>query len=339
MHVFVTGATGFIGYHTVLALAAAGHSVRLGVRNAEKMRQLYANSGIDVSDYAVGEITDAVSIDRALQDCNAVVHTAAMVSLDPGDEQRMRHTNLTGTQRVIGGAVERGIRSIVHVSSIVALFNPRVPRIHEALPVATPASAYARSKVECDQYVRGLIEAGANILLTYPSAVVGPDDPAMSEGNHGLAYFFNNTFIHTTTGMQFIDVRELASVQTRLLEQQKSGYYLVSGHYLPYRELGALMESITGRKLRKVAAPRLLLRALGHIVDFIDGHITTLDTPLTLEAVTYAADWVYADDSKVRGELDLEYRSLRETLTDTVAWLAAVGQIDRQWADDLQRRD
>ena len=68
MHVFVTGATGFIGLHTVLALLRAGYRVRLDVRNAEKMQALYSRRGIAADDFAVGEITDKVSIDRALAD-------------------------------------------------------------------------------------------------------------------------------------------------------------------------------------------------------------------------------------------------------------------------------
>ena len=164
MHVFVTGATGFVGYHTVLALTRAGHSVRLGIRNAEKMHQLYANSGIHVSNYAIGEITDAVSTERALDDCNAVVHTAAMVSLDPADEERMRHTNLTGTKLVVGGAAERGIRSILHVSSIAALFDPAADSITEQQALASPGYAYAKSKVECDEYVRSLVRPGFSLF-------------------------------------------------------------------------------------------------------------------------------------------------------------------------------
>ena len=335
MHVFVTGGTGFVGYHTVRALTQAGHTVRLGIRNAEKMQSLYRDSGIDITDFAVGEITDAVSVEQALEGCDAVVHTAAMVSLDPADEERMRYTNLTGTRLVIGGAVERGIRSIVHVSSIAALFDPELDRLTEETPLASPHSAYGLSKMECDLYVRDLIDKGANVAITYPAGVIGPDDPAMSEGNQGLAYFFNMAFMHTTTGMQLIDVRELARIQTGLLEKSACGPYLVAGHYLPYRELGKLLEEVTGCKLLKLPAPRPLLEVLGAAVDLIDEHITRLDTPLTREAVGYATRWVTADDSKVRKELGIDYRPLRETLADTLRWMAASGHIDKKWAASL----
>lgn len=334
MHVFVTGATGFIGFHTVLALHAAGHTVRLGVRSPDKMRKLYAGTGVDISDYAVGEITDAEAIDKALENCDAVVHTAAMVSLDANKEDIMRRTNFTGTRLVIGGAVSKGIKSIVYVSSIAALFDPRAKTITEETPLVEPRSAYMKSKRECEEFVRGLMDKGASIAITYPTAVIGPNDPAMSEGNQGTSFFFKLCFVNTATGQQIIDVRELANAHVKLLEQQKSGRFMVSGHYLPWRELGLLLDRVTGKKLLKLTLPVWVLRLAGTLVDLI-GKVYKIDTPLTREAVTFATEWVYADDSKVRRELGITYRPLEDTMRDTIKWLAEEKHIPAKWAENI----
>lgn len=335
MYVFVTGATGFIGFHTVRALLSAGHKVRLGVRNTKKMAALYEPFGIDTSDHVVGGITDEDAIQRGLEGCDAVVHTAAMVSLDANKADLVYETNVRGTELVIGGAVERGFKSIVHVSSVTALYDPGASVLNEDVPVATGAtSGYGRSKAQSERYVRELIEEGASIAITYPCTVLGPDDPAMSEGSQGLAIFFNQAFVLTTTGMQIIDVRDLANIHVMLLEQQLTGPYMVGGHYRSWAELGHILDRVTGRRMRKVPAPGWLLRKLGSGVD-LAGKFVSLETPMTLEGITYATRWVYVDDRKVRESLDYSYRPLEETLADTIGWLADHGHIDDYWSAKL----
>ena len=39
----ITGGTGFIGYHTTLALLEAGHEVSLLVRSVDKMLKMYGD--------------------------------------------------------------------------------------------------------------------------------------------------------------------------------------------------------------------------------------------------------------------------------------------------------
>lgn len=334
MHVFVTGATGFIGFHTVLALLEAGHSVRLGVRNVAKMKALYESAGVDITDFAEGEITDKAAIDAALEGCDAVIHTAAMVSLDASKAEQMYHTNVTGTRLVIGGAVEQGIRAIVHVSSAAAVYDPYATVVDESLPLAEQRSAYGRSKADSEKYVRGLNAEGANIAITYPGSVLGPDDPAMSEGNQGLAIFFNQTFVKTSSGMQIIDVRDLARIHAALLEGQKSGPYLVGGHFRSWDELGQTLDQVTGSSLNKLPMPGWLLRLMGAGVDLVS-EVWPLDTQFTGEAAKYATQWVYVDDRKVREELEMDYRPLESTLTDTVRWLAGAGHIESYWSRKL----
>ncbi|MEH6581758.1 MAG: SDR family NAD(P)-dependent oxidoreductase [Halioglobus sp.] len=336
MHVFVTGATGFIGFHTVLALLEAGHTVRLGVRNLEKMNALYEAHGIEITDYALGEITDKKAVDAALQGCDAVVHTAAMVSLDANLAEQMYHTNVTGTKLVIGGAVEQGIESIVHVSSAAAVFDRFAPVVDESLPLAEQTSAYGRSKSDSEKFVRGLISEGARVAITYPSSVLGPQDPAMSEGNQGIAIFFNQTFVKTSSGMQIIDVRDLARVHVALLEDQSSGSYLVSGHFRSWDELGDTLDRVTGRTLRKFKIPGWMLRGLGAAVDFSSKYIS-FDTLFTGEAAMYGTQWVYVDDRKVREALAIRYLPLETTLADTIRWLADAGHIEAYWAERLDK--
>lgn len=335
MHVFVTGATGFLGFHVVVTLLKAGHTVRLGIRNPEKMHALYKAYGITITDYAIGEITDKESIDKALDGCDAVIHTAAMVSMDPKQEELMYRTNLLGTQYVIGGAVEKGIKSIIYVSSLAALMDRKAKVINESSPLTTPFNGYSRSKIDCDLYVRALINKGADIAITYPAAIIGPDDPAMSEGNEGLALFFKLCVVHTTSGQQIIDVRELANAHVKLMENQKTGLYVISGHYLPWRQYSKAINLAIHQQVRTLYTPRWLLRLAGNLIDTI-GKLYPHNFPLTRDAVTFATEWVYADDTKIRNELNLHYRPVSDTFRDTAKWLVKERHINKRWADKIQ---
>lgn len=335
MHVFVTGATGFVGFHTVKALLAAGHSVHLGVRNAEKMQQLYGRHGIEIKHYTVGQITDRVSVGAALDECDAVVHTAALVSNKLVDVDRMHQVNVLGTQCVIGGAVERGIKAIVYISSAVVLWNPSLSRIDESTPIALATTAYARTKVEAEQYVEELCNKGAKITLIYPPGIIGPDDPGLSESNEALQFLIKKFHVDTGGGLQLIDVRELAAAIVQLLEQRKSGRYLISGHHVTWRNLGNLLADAVSQPIRRVPIPAPILRGMGAIVETLN-KIVPLNVPMSRESTALATRWVVNDDSKVHKELGIEYRPLHETLKDVVSWLVKEGHLDPKWIANMR---
>ena len=79
MRIMITGGTGFIGFHSATTLLDEGHEVSLLVRSEEKMRGLY---GDRITDFVVGDVTDEVKVRQALHNCDGVIHTAAMVSID-----------------------------------------------------------------------------------------------------------------------------------------------------------------------------------------------------------------------------------------------------------------
>src|SRR5438034_9677911 len=117
MRVLVTGGTGFVGSHTAAALSARGYDIRLLVRSPEKVAPVLGALGLAAPDVVAGDVTDAASVRAAVEGCDAVVHTAALVSLRRGDEERLHAVNVGGTGTVIDAALDVGADPVVHVSS------------------------------------------------------------------------------------------------------------------------------------------------------------------------------------------------------------------------------
>lgn len=337
MRVMITGATGFIGYHTAQALMSAGHQVRLLVRSKDKLRRLY---GSDFTDYVLGDVTDEEAVNRALRGCDAAVHTAAMVSIDRKDADRVLATNVGGTRLVIGGAVDRGLETIVHVSSVTALYDPKARFLNEYSPPGTASNAYGRSKVECEVYVRGLQDSGAPIHITYPASVIGPGDPGLTEPHQGLKTYLTNAVPILPSGNQWVDVRDIAAAHLALLERQlPPGRYPLGGHFLTWGQLVDILSALTGRRIRKIPIPGGMMLGVGRMVDWFNRlRGKALDIPVTHEAMVYATNWVRMDNSKARADLDLVFRPIEETLGDAILSLVEDGYIDPEKAGKLCER-
>jgi len=72
MRVFVTGASGFVGSAIVKELLQAGHTV-LGLVRSDSGAEKVINAGAEA--YR-GDINDLAAIQKATEDCDAVIHTA-----------------------------------------------------------------------------------------------------------------------------------------------------------------------------------------------------------------------------------------------------------------------
>jgi nucleoside-diphosphate-sugar epimerase len=149
--VLITGGTGFTGSHTMRALVAAGHKVRLLVRDPAKVRTVFESDGFVPQDVVVGDMTDATAVDDALAGCDGVVHAAALVDLRRAAARRVEETNARGVELLIGGAMRRGLPNIVYVSSLGAFFTPGGPPLSPELPIAPGTTAYARSKAQAER--------------------------------------------------------------------------------------------------------------------------------------------------------------------------------------------
>ncbi len=329
MRVMVTGGTGFAGSHTVRRYVEAGHSVRLLVRDADKVRRVFDPLGIGIPepDVIVGDIGDADAVTRAMEGCDAVYHGAALVDMRRRMAETVRETNARGVELVVGGAVRRGLPSVVYVSSVSVFFRPGCEAIDLDMPIADGTTAYAESKAWAEHYVRRLQDDGAPIRVSYPTGIIGPDDPGLSDANHAVFIFFDQTGIETSSGYQIVDVRDVAALHLALLELPEGAHrYIAAGPMLSWPETYALLDEITGTRLRRFRVPGPIFRALGSVGDAIK-HVWDFEFPLTRDAMEYATQWPGCSGERTRDELGISFRSARETYADTVRWMYRVGHL------------
>lgn len=339
MRVFVTGSTGLVGAHTALLLLEKGHKVTLLVRNQDLAENYFSQRGYTDNEYIIGDMCDKATIKAAMQGCDAVIHSAAFVSLDPRKADEVYNSNINSIDAVLGSACELGIKSIVYVSSIGALFRPGLKVLDEQTPLGTATDAYQRSKRDCEALVRDMQAKGMPIQITYPAGVYGPDDPKLNESNESILAFLDTMVPITSSGIQTVDVRDLAAMQVYLLENPKAesfeqARYMIAGHYRTWSEFHKLLETVVGRKVFKLRIPGALLRGMGRLMDLVQ-RIYPVDTSISHNAMMIITHWAKANSDKIVEETGLTFRSGEETLTDTIKWLVTKGHLPAKQAGKL----
>ena len=114
MRVLVTGGSGFIGSHVVDKLRAHGHEpVIYDLRSSP-----WHDDG--TVETVIGSITDRAALERAMADCDAVAHLAAVADVNDvhAEPEDAEHVNSRGTAAVLEAARRAGVNRVVYASTI-----------------------------------------------------------------------------------------------------------------------------------------------------------------------------------------------------------------------------
>src|SRR6185436_17288536 len=150
---FLTGGTGIVGNAIAAELVRRGRKVRALVRSLERGRALLPVE----CELVQGDVTDAASVQSALDGCDVVYHSAGLPEQwlpDPGTFARV---NVGGTRIVADAARAAGVARFMYTSTIdVFACIPGVPFDEGTIDPAPKLTAYERSKQDADRYVADL---------------------------------------------------------------------------------------------------------------------------------------------------------------------------------------
>jgi nucleoside-diphosphate-sugar epimerase len=328
MRVLVTGASGFVGSHAVKSLLAAGHRPRLLVRDPVRAGRTLGALGVraEETEMCLGDMLDEAAVGRALDGCDAVIHAAAALGVTDRRTDLVS-VNATGTRHVVGGAVARGLDPVIHTSTIAVFVPPTEPVITSAGTLAQPRTAYGRSKMAAERYVRGLQEDGAPVTIVYPGGVLGPAQPHLDAMPAGLAAALGIAWPLSPGGVSLLDVRDLGEALARSVEPGRGPRrLLLGGHYVTWPGFADLCDALTGVRCRRIPLPGGLMIALGTLLDAAK-HVYGFRYPLTRDAAELMVTLVPSDDSAALDALGLTLRPVEESVADTLRWLVAAGHL------------
>jgi dihydroflavonol-4-reductase len=343
----VTGATGLLGSNLVRELAARGVAVRAVARDPARAKRLL--DGIPALEIVRGDLDDVAGFAPALDGADVVFHAAAYFreSYRGGTHwERLRRTNVEGTRRLIDAAYARGVRRILHVSSIgtLATAAPGGRPVDAAMRIAPEATRndYFRSKILADREAEEALARHPDLWIAFvlPGFMNGPGDSGpTSAGQTILDYAAGRLPGVIDAHLSYVDARDVAKacVETAL-SAKRGARYVVAGRRVSLAEAYAVLARVTG-----VPAPtrRIPYLALAVTAALNEAWARLSGRPVLIGLATYrnlreqGAHNRY-DSSPAERDLGIRFRPVEETLRDAAAWLRAAGMLPGAAPSDLR---
>lgn len=332
MRVFLTGATGLLGNNIARQLTDRGDKVIALVRS-EPAPEVFA--GVDV-EFAYGDLFAKATIERAIERCDVVIHSAAMLHIGWHYLNESMRANRDGTQTVAEAARRAGKR-MVHIGTVNTMAMPPQKsfgrRAAESLAVAdeqtplTPETeqvpcSYVISKRASVEVVSKQVENGLDACIVHPGFMLGPWDWKPSSGRMMLE-IGRRPFVPAwpTGGCSVCDVRDVAAGTIAAIDKAATGrHYILAGENWTYRQLWKEMATRMGRP-----SPLLpigpLVRAGASLCGHVVGRFTGVETDINGAAIKMASQKLWFDSSRARREIGYSNRHLSTTLDDAANWI------------------
>ena len=316
--VLITGASGFLGYHLIMAALDKNLTVYAAIRKNSQIDHL---KELPVK-YLYLDYDDVDSIAKTLADntINYIIHAAGITKAVKQEEYN--HVNATYSVNLAKAVNMSGNRfkKMVFVSSLAAVgpLTDDVSTITEQTNLM-PVTAYGRSKLLAENE---LTKIDIPLTILRPTAIYGPRDTnifiILKTVNNGFDPYIGKILQR----LSFVHARDVADIAVQALFINESGTYNISdGNSYSRYQFADTTKKILNKKALRFHLPLPLVKALAYFLETTNGWVNK-STVINREKLheLAAKNWS-CDISKARRELNFNPKfNLEEGLKDSILW-------------------
>lgn len=271
--VLVTGGSGFVGSHCLVALLRDGYRVRTTLRSlarVEEVRAMVRAGGVEPDDrltFAEADLTQDAGWPEAVAGCAYVLHVASPFPLSvPKDPDELIIPARDGALRVLRAARAAGVRRVVLTSSYAAIGYGHAPTERPFteedwtdLSGARPVDPYPTSKTVAERAAWDFVEAdrGLELAVVNPVGILGPLLGPDASTSIELVRRLLDGEMPGMPKLSFgiVDVRDVADLHVRAMVDPKAAgqrFLAISGDFLTIKEMADILRAGLGERAAKV---------------------------------------------------------------------------------------
>lgn len=303
MHILVTGATGYVGGRLIPQLVAAGHEVRVLVRDASRIA---GRAWLPQVDVAVGDLFDRDSMVRALEgiDCAYYLVHSMMTS---GFEELDRRAATTFVS-----AAPDTLRKVIYLGGL--------------LPRGEQRSKHLRSRAE----VGSILARSLPVLELRAGPVIGSGSASFEMVRYlteRLPAMVAPRWIDNQ--VQPIGIRDVLRYLVEAANLETTGIIEIGADALTFRQMMQAYANVRGLRRFIVPVPVLAPRVAGLWV----GLVTPIPNSLAVPLIEGIVEPVLADTTRARELMpQIEPMTYREAV---VLALARGSEVETRWSGAL----
>ncbi|MCM1983927.1 hopanoid-associated sugar epimerase [Lyngbya confervoides] len=326
MKCFVTGGTGFVGANLIRLLVSQGYTVKALVRPHSCLDNL---TGLEVETVTATLNDEALA--QQLRGCQVLFHVAAHYSLWRRDGEALYQSNVLGTRNILAAARAAGIERTVYTSSVAAIGVPADGHIADETYQSPPEKligAYKKSKYWAEQEAHKASDQGQDIVIVNPSTPIGPwDIKPTPTGEIILRFLRRQMPAYLDTGLNLIDVRDVAQGHLQALHRGKTGHrYILGNQNLSLQDILHILADLTGLPAPRYAVPFWIPLIAAWIDEYVLAALGKSPTVPVSGVQMARQNMFYCSDRAIQ-TLGLPQTPIRQALADAVTWFQTHGYV------------